>query len=164
MLARFHLSSPKGNAPPGDVDIELGLQGGTPSSAQPGFDGFFEQVREIEKLLATLTELLGALQVVDILQEIQERHDAVKEIETKILELQQIFLDLSILVETQGEMVNNIEEQAKVAAKYVEDGRNLLEKAKTLQKNTREWTCIAIIILLITILVVVLSLKPWAKE
>jgi len=30
---------------PGNVDIELGLQGDLTSSAQPGFEGFYEQVR-----------------------------------------------------------------------------------------------------------------------
>ncbi|XP_062204560.1 syntaxin-132-like [Phragmites australis] len=288
---------------PGNVDIELGIQGGMTSSAQPGFDGFFEQVKEIENLLNTLTKLLKDLQnsneeskvvtkaaamkevkkrmekdvnevtkvarlakskvqqlnkdnvanrekpgfgkgsgvdrsrttttvaltkrlrerilefqtlreeiqkeyrevverrvftvtgeradeetidnlietgdgeqlfqraiqeqgrgrVLDTLQEIQERHDTVKEIEKKLLDLQQIFLDLAVLVEAQGEMLDNIETQVTSAGEHIQTGTNLLQKAKMLQKNTRKWTCIAIIILLIIVLVVVLSLKPWAK-
>jgi hypothetical protein len=56
---------------------------------------------------------LWLLQVLDTLQEIQERHDAVKEIEQKLLELQQIFLDMSVLVEAQGEILDNIESQVK---------------------------------------------------
>ncbi|KAI4992209.1 hypothetical protein ZWY2020_046701 [Hordeum vulgare] len=43
----------KEDRPPGNVDIELGLQGDVSGTAQPGLDGFFEQ--EIEKLLETLT-------------------------------------------------------------------------------------------------------------
>lgn len=294
----------KEERPPGNVDIELGLQGDLSGSAQPGFDGFYEQVREINKLLETLTKLLKDLQnsneeskivtkasamkdikrrmekdvnevtkvarltksklqqlnkenlanrekpvfhkgssvdrsrtsvtitlttrlrerisefqtlreaiqteyrevverrvftvtgeradeetidklietgdseqifqraiqeqgrgrVLDTLQEIQERHDTVKEIETKLLELQQIFLDLSVLVEAQGEILNNIEVQVTGAVEHVQTGTNLLQKARVLQKNTRKWTCIAIIILLIIVLVIVLSLKPWAKK
>lgn len=102
--------------------------------------------------------------MLDTLQEIQERHDTVKEIETKLLELQQIFLDLSVLVEAQGEILNNIEVQVTGAVEHVQTGTNLLQKARVLQKNTRKWTCIAIIILLIIVLVIVLSLKPWAKK
>uniref|UniRef100_A0A453K1N6 Syntaxin N-terminal domain-containing protein n=1 Tax=Aegilops tauschii subsp. strangulata TaxID=200361 RepID=A0A453K1N6_AEGTS len=52
----------KEERPPGNVDIELGLQGDLSGSAQPGFDGFYEQVREIDKLLETLTKLLKDLQ------------------------------------------------------------------------------------------------------
>ncbi|BAF18839.1 syntaxin-132 [Oryza sativa Japonica Group] len=297
----FELS--KVDQAPANVDIELGLQGGMSSSAQPGFEGFFEQVREIEKLHETLTKLLKDLQnsneeskivtkasamkeikkrmekdvnevtktarlakskveklnkdnaanrekpgfgkgsgvdrsrttttvsltkrlrerisefqtlreaiqkeyrdvverrvftvtgeradeetidklietgdseqifqraiqeqgrgrVLDTLQEIQERHDAVKEIEQKLLELQQIFLDMSVLVEAQGEILDNIESQVSGAAEHIQTGTNLLQKARFLQKNTRKWTCIGIVILLIIILIVVLSLKPWSK-
>uniref|UniRef100_A0A0E0L8D6 t-SNARE coiled-coil homology domain-containing protein n=1 Tax=Oryza punctata TaxID=4537 RepID=A0A0E0L8D6_ORYPU len=317
----FELS--KVDQAPANVDIELGLQGGMSSSAQPGFEGFFEQVREIEKLLETLTKLLKDLQnsneeskivtkasamkeikkrmekdinevtktarlakskveklnkdnvanrekpgfgkgsgvdrsrttttvsltkrlrerisefqtlreaiqkeyrdvverrvftghctdsltvlfihsakisktvtgeradeetidrlietgdseqifqraiqeqgrgrVLDTLQEIQERHDTVKEIERKLLELQQIFLDMSVLVEAQGEILDNIESQVSGAAEHIQTGTNLLQKARFLQKNTRKWTCIGIVILLIIILIVVLSLKPWSK-
>uniref|UniRef100_A0A0D9WMC7 t-SNARE coiled-coil homology domain-containing protein n=2 Tax=Leersia perrieri TaxID=77586 RepID=A0A0D9WMC7_9ORYZ len=288
---------------PANVDIELGLQGDMSSSAQPGFEGFFEQVRDVEKLLDTLTKLLKDLQksneeskvitnasamkeikkrmekdvnevtktarlakskleklnkdnaanrektgfgkgsgvdrsrttttvsltkrlrerisefqtlreaiqkeyrevverrvftvtgeradeetidrlietgdseqifqraiqeqgrgrVLDTLQEIQERHDTVKEIEQKLLELQQIFLDMSVLVEAQGEILDNIESQVSGAAEHIQTGTNLLQKARFLQKNTRKWTCIGIVILLLIILIVVLSLKPWSK-
>ncbi|KAI5000992.1 hypothetical protein ZWY2020_010951 [Hordeum vulgare] len=58
-LPRF---ASKGGTPPGNVDIELGLQGNVSGTAQPGLDGFFEQVREIEKLLETLAKLLKDLQ------------------------------------------------------------------------------------------------------
>ncbi|ONM33558.1 Syntaxin-132 [Zea mays] len=270
----------------GNVDIELGLQGDLTSSAQPGFEGFYEQVKEVESLLNTLTKLLKDLQptskdcqftqnsneeskvvtkasamkevkkrmekdvnevtkiarlakskveqlnkdnavnrgkpgfgkgsgvdrsrttttvaltkklrerilefqtlreeiqqeyrdvverrvftvtgeradeeVLDTLQEIQERHDTVKEIERKLLDLQQIFLDLAVLVEAQGEMLDNIETQVTGAAEHIQTGTNLLQKAKKLQKNTRKWTCIGIIILLIIILIIILSLKPWS--
>jgi syntaxin 1B/2/3 len=116
-----------------------------------------------EQIFQRAIQEQGRGRVLDTLQEIQERHDTVKEIETKLLELQQIFLDLSVLVQSQGEILDNIETQVAGAAEHVQNGTNLLQKAKILQKNTRKWTCIAIIILLIIILVVVLSLKPWAK-
>jgi diphthamide synthase (EF-2-diphthine--ammonia ligase) len=51
------------------------------------------------------------LQVLDTLAEIQERHEAVKELERSLLDLHQIFLDMAVLVEAQGEMLDNIEAQ-----------------------------------------------------
>ncbi|KAI4992210.1 hypothetical protein ZWY2020_046702 [Hordeum vulgare] len=117
-----------------------------------------------EQIFERAIQEQGRGRVLDTLQEIQERHDTVKEIETKLLELQQIFLDLSVLVETQGEILDNIEEQVTGAVHHVQTGTNLLQKARVLQKNSRKWTCIAIIILLIIVLVIVLSLKPWAKK
>ncbi|XP_059646512.1 syntaxin-132-like isoform X2 [Cornus florida] len=51
----------------------------------------------------------GRGQIMDTLAEIQERHDAVREVERKLLELQQIFLDMAVLVDAQGDMLDNIE-------------------------------------------------------
>ncbi|RLM99896.1 hypothetical protein C2845_PM06G30260 [Panicum miliaceum] len=93
-----------------------------------------------EQIFQRAIQEQGRGRVLDTLQEIQERHDAVKEIEKKLLDLQ----------------------QATGAAEHIQTGTNLLQKAKKLQKNTRKWTCIAIIILLIIVLVVILSLKPWS--
>jgi hypothetical protein len=49
--------------------------------------------------------------VLDTVQEIQERHSAVKDLERQLLGLHQIFLDMAVLVEAQGEMLDNIETQ-----------------------------------------------------
>ena len=43
--------------------------------------------------------------------EIQERHEAVRDLEQSLTGLQQIFLDMSVLVDAQGEMLDNIEQQ-----------------------------------------------------
>eukprot|EP00873_Tetraselmis_striata_P002570 jgi/Tetstr1/422834/TSEL_013625.t1 len=55
----------------------------------------------------------------DTLAEIQERHSAVKELERSLLELHQIFMDMAVLVEQQGEMLNNIEAQVAKSVDYV---------------------------------------------
>jgi syntaxin 1B/2/3 len=51
--------------------------------------------------------------VLDTVAEIQERHIAVKDLERQLLGLHQIFLDMAVLVEAQGEMLDNIETQAR---------------------------------------------------
>jgi syntaxin 1B/2/3 len=53
----------------------------------------------------------GRGRVLDTLAEIQERNRAVKNLEASLLELHQIFLDMAVLVEAQGEMLDNIEQQ-----------------------------------------------------
>lgn len=47
----------------------------------------------------------------DTLAEIEERGEAVRELEKSLLDLHQIFLDMAVLVEAQGEMLDNIEAQ-----------------------------------------------------
>ncbi|XP_073269115.1 syntaxin-132-like [Primulina huaijiensis] len=107
----------------------------------------------------------GRGQVMDTLAEIQERHDAVRDLEKKLLDLQQIFMDMAVLVEAQGDMLDNIETQVSSAVDHVQSGNTALQKAKTLQRSSRKWMCIAIIILLIIVAIIVVGvLKPWQNN
>eukprot|EP00262_Sarcandra_glabra_P008206 TRINITY_DN2152_c0_g1_i1.p1 TRINITY_DN2152_c0_g1~~TRINITY_DN2152_c0_g1_i1.p1 ORF type:complete len:305 (+),score=65.95 TRINITY_DN2152_c0_g1_i1:171-1085(+) len=118
-----------------------------------------------EQIFQKVIQEQGRGQVLDTLSEIQERHDAVKEIEKKLLELQQVFLDMSVLVEAQGDMLDNIESQVSSAVVHVQSGTTALRKAKVLQKNSRKWMCIAIIILLIIIVIIIVTvIKPWSNK
>jgi syntaxin 1B/2/3 len=64
-----------------------------------------------EQIFQQAIQETGRGQVLNTLEEIQERHDAVKEIEKKLLDLHQIYLDMAVLVEAQGEILDNIENQ-----------------------------------------------------
>ncbi|CAL9061879.1 unnamed protein product [Musa banksii] len=104
------------------------------------------------------------MQVMDTLAEIHERHNTVKDLERKLLELQQIFVDMAVLVDAQGEILDNIESQVSSAVDHVQSGTVALQKAKKLQKNSRKWMCIAIIILLLIVVIIVVAvIKPWSK-
>ncbi|CAH9101235.1 unnamed protein product [Cuscuta epithymum] len=107
----------------------------------------------------------GRGQIMDTLAEIQERHDAVIELERKLLELQQIFLDMAVLVDAQGDMLNNIESQVHAAVDHVQSGTTALQKAKKLQRNSRKWMCLAIIIFLVIVAIILIGvLKPWTSN
>ncbi|KAD4981865.1 hypothetical protein R6Q59_001566 [Mikania micrantha] len=66
-----------------------------------------------EQIFQNAMKEMGRGQVVNTLEEIQERHDAVREIEKKLLELHQIYLDMAVLVEAQGDLLDNIESQVR---------------------------------------------------
>ncbi|KAK4736544.1 hypothetical protein R3W88_000241 [Solanum pinnatisectum] len=116
-----------------------------------------------ETFLQKAIQEQGRGQVMDTIMEIQERHEAVKEIERNLKELHQVFLDMAVLVESQGEQLDDIESQVNRANSFVRGGAQQLQVARKHQKNTRKWTCFAIILLLIIILIVVLSIQPWKK-
>ncbi|XP_051114546.1 syntaxin-132-like isoform X2 [Andrographis paniculata] len=106
----------------------------------------------------------GHGQVLNTLEEIQERHDAVREIEKKLLDLHQIYMDMAVLVEAQGDILDNIESQVKNAVDHVNMGADALQTAKNLQKKSRKCMMIGISLLLIIAVILVLSiLKPWKK-
>lgn len=118
-----------------------------------------------EQIFQKAIQEMGRGQVLNTVEEIQERHDAVKEIEKKLLDLHQIYLDMAVLVEAQGEILDNIENQVTTAVEHVQRGTSVLQNAKKLQKNSRKWMCIAIIILLVIIAVVVVGvIQPWKSN
>ncbi|MED6168756.1 hypothetical protein PIB30_014445 [Stylosanthes scabra] len=86
--------------------------------------------------------------------EIQDRHDAAKEIEKSLLELHQVFLDMAVVVEAQGEKMDDIEHHVIHASHYVKDANKELVTANKYQRNNRKWLCIGIIILLILVIVI----------
>ncbi|XP_039131344.1 syntaxin-132-like [Dioscorea cayenensis subsp. rotundata] len=115
-----------------------------------------------ERILQKAIQEMGRGQVMDTLKEIQERHDTVKEIEKKLLELHQVFMDMAVLVEAQGEMLDNIETQVANAVNHVQSGNEALHTAKSLQKKSRKCMLIAAFILLIIAIIIALSIiKPW---
>lgn len=116
---------------------------------------------ESETFLQKAIQEQGRGRVLDTIKEIQERHDAVKEMEKNLKELHQVFLDMAVLVEAQGEQIDDIESHVARANSFVRSGADRLQGARAYQKNTRKWTCYAIILLLIIALIVILSLKPW---
>ncbi len=73
---------------------------------------------ESENFLQVAIHEQGRGQILETIREIQERHDTVKEIEKNLLELHQIFLDMAVLVEAQGEQLNDIESQVTINAPF----------------------------------------------
>lgn len=102
-----------------------------------------------ERVFQRAIQELGRGQVQDTMVEIRERHDAVRELERSLLDLHQIFMDMAVLVEAQGEMLDNIENQVARAVDYVESGTTALVYAKKSQKSSRKMMCCILITVLI---------------
>lgn len=119
---------------------------------------------ESETFLQKAIREQGRGQIIETIKEIQERHDAVKQIEKNLLELHQIFMDMAVLVEAQGHQIDNIEDAVKGASSFVQRGTGELQTARRLQKNSRKCMCIAIIILLIILVVAALLLYNYLKK
>ncbi|XP_039126587.1 syntaxin-124-like [Dioscorea cayenensis subsp. rotundata] len=101
---------------------------------------------ESESFMQRAIQEQGRGQVMDTISEIQERHDAVKEIEKSLLDLHQVFLDMAALVEVQGQQLNDIESHVMHASSFVRRGTVELETAREYQKSSRKWMCIAVLL------------------
>ncbi|XP_072965405.1 syntaxin-124-like [Typha angustifolia] len=111
---------------------------------------------ESEAFLQKAIQEQGRGQVLDVVMEMQERHDAVKEIEKSLVELHQVFLDMAALVEAQGQQLNDIESHVAHASSFVRRGAVELETAKEYQKGSRKWMCIAIVAGTVLVIVILL--------
>ncbi|XP_074575417.1 syntaxin-121-like [Curcuma longa] len=113
---------------------------------------------EGERFLQRAIEEQGRGRVVAVVAEIQERHGAVADLERSLAELHQVFMDMAVLVEAQGQQLDNIENNVGRAESFVRRGTEELVTARAYQKNSRKCTCIAIVILLLVVAVVVVPI------
>ncbi|KAH6776906.1 syntaxin of plants 111 [Perilla frutescens var. hirtella] len=111
-----------------------------------------------EEFLSRAIQEHGRGKVVETVVEIQDRHEAAKEIEKSLLELHQIFLDMAVMVEAQGEQMDDIEHHVMSAAQYTYDGTKNLKIAKEHQKGSRRCLCVGIILLIAIILLLLIPI------
>ncbi|KAJ6692702.1 SYNTAXIN-112 [Salix purpurea] len=64
-----------------------------------------------------------------------ERHEALKEIQRSLTELHRVFLDMAILVETQADEINVIEENVASAANHISGGTDGLYYANQMKRR-----------------------------
>ncbi|RYQ80154.1 hypothetical protein Ahy_Scaffold1g106746 isoform B [Arachis hypogaea] len=83
----------------------------------------------------------------------QVRHEAVMDIQRSLNKLHQVFLDMAILVETQGEKLDNIEDNMASAGNYIHGGTNSLYYANQMKKKNHKWWCWVCAVGLIVLLV-----------
>ncbi|KAG1075807.1 hypothetical protein G6F41_000561 [Rhizopus arrhizus] len=78
-----------------------------------------------------------------VLSEVQTRHDDIKHIEKTIIELHQLFMDMSMMVEQQGETLTTIENHAEQTEGHIKQGNTFISKAIQSAKSTRtkKWCC-----------------------
>ena len=78
------------------------------------------------------------------------------QLEKQIEEVAQLFKEIAVLVESQGEMVDNIYQNVLNAEVLVEKGKDNLEQAEKSQKSARKKKAICFAILFVVILIVFL--------
>lgn len=98
------------------------------------------------------------------LEMIQERENAIKQLERDITDVNQIFKDLGMLVHEQGDMLDSIEANVETAQIQVHEGNKQLASAATYQSKARRKKCICLVIVLVVIAVVAIILIVTLKK
>ncbi|XP_008111839.1 syntaxin-2 isoform X1 [Anolis carolinensis] len=97
----------------------------------------------------------------EALDEIESRHKDIIKLESSIQELHKMFMDMAMLVEVQGEMVNSIEKNVLNAVDYVEHAKEETKKAVKYQSKARrkKWIILLVVLVLFAVLALVFGLS-----
>ncbi|KJE96279.1 syntaxin 1.1 [Capsaspora owczarzaki ATCC 30864] len=101
-------------------------------------------------------EIMSHAEAQQALEDIQDRHKDIVKLEKSIRELHELFLDMAILVEQQGEMIDRIEFNVGQAADHVAESKKELKHAARYQGKARRKKIMIVILLIIAILIIIL--------
>jgi len=118
--------------------------------------------QELEEMLesedsAVFTQgiLPNSKQAKQTLADIEARHEDIIKLEKSIRELHDLFTDMALIVEQQGEMVDRIEYHVTSSKNYTDKGLQETHKAVIYQKKARHKKTILIVCICVVLLVII---------
>jgi len=100
------------------------------------------------------------------LSAVQARHEEIVKLEKSIVEVHEMFLDLAVLVESQGAMINNIEDNVLKTTDYVKTATVELEAARRHRSafNKKRICLIVVLVVVVAIVVTILAVELTPKS
>lgn len=90
------------------------------------------------------------------LKDIEARHNDIIKLETSIRELHSMFMDMAMLVESQGEMIDRIEYNVEKSVDYIESAKQDTKKAVKYQSKARRKMIFIIICVVVSVAILIL--------
>ncbi|KAG7198828.1 hypothetical protein KM043_001798 [Ampulex compressa] len=123
---------------------------------------------ELEEMLeqgnpAVFTQgiIMETQQAKQTLADIEARHADIIKLENSIRELHDMFMDMAMLVESQGEMIDRIEYHVEHAVDYVQTATQDTKKALKYQSKARRKLILIIICLTIAVIILIIILAEY---
>jgi syntaxin 1B/2/3 len=92
--------------------------------------------------------------ILDEVQRIRDKHCDILKLEQSIAELAQMFREVAVLVDAQGELLDSIETHVHNSKEYTHKAEKELIHTTKLQRSTRKWTCCTMVCLIVVTLAV----------
>lgn len=89
--------------------------------------------------------------------DINARHADIMKLEKNIKELHEMFMDMAMMIENQGEIIDRIEYNVQNTAEYAEKAKEEIIQALNLQKKSRKLKLIIIGVVIIVIIIIAVS-------
>uniref|UniRef100_A0A8C9AKB4 Syntaxin 2 n=1 Tax=Prolemur simus TaxID=1328070 RepID=A0A8C9AKB4_PROSS len=140
----------------GRIQRQLEITGRTTTDAE------LEEMLESGRPSVFTCDIISDSQITrQALNEIESRHKDIMKLETSIRELHDMFMDMAMFVETQGEMINNIEKNVMNAADYVEHAKEETKKAVKYRSKARrkKWIIVAVSVVLVVVIALIIGLS-----
>jgi len=120
-----------------------------------------EKIVESGEAQQFVTDIMVSDNLQELLREFEERHTAILALEREVLEVFELFRDMSVLVDTQQEMLDSIEHHITKALESTEGGEEEIKKAEQYKNKCRKlkYTIVGIIVLILIIIITVLVLQ-----
>ncbi|XP_018561958.1 syntaxin isoform X1 [Anoplophora glabripennis] len=125
---------------------------------------------ELEEMLeqgnpAVFTQgiIMETQQARQTLADIEARHADIIKLENSIRELHDMFMDMAMLVENQGELVDRVEYHVTTAQDHVKGGHMNLSQAQKYQSKARKKKILIIICLIVALIILIIILAVTLK-
>ncbi|XP_074603712.1 syntaxin 1A isoform X1 [Brevipalpus obovatus] len=89
------------------------------------------------------------------LADIEARHADIMKLESSIRELHDMFMDMAMLVESQGEMIDRIEYHVEHAREYIETAKQDTKKAREYQSKAKRKQIMILICLVLVVIILI---------
>ncbi|OWA51647.1 Syntaxin [Hypsibius exemplaris] len=93
------------------------------------------------------------------LADIEARHEDIIKLETSIKELSEMFSDMAMLVESQGELIDRVEYNVQQSVDYIETAKQDTKKAVKYQSQARRKQIVILVIVVVILVIVSLSVS-----
>ena len=87
-------------------------------------------------------------------ENVSNKYQDVLRLEASVAELAQMFQDFALMVEHQGELLDQIEFQVKTASDFIDEGNVHMTEAIEIQKSIRRKQCYCAIALILLFLII----------
>ena len=86
-----------------------------------------------------------------------DRHNEFLKLENSIREVYELFMELSAMVEQQGESINNIVQLVEDAEIKVHEGKKELVQAQQYQSSARKKKLFVVVVLVIIVIIIIVA-------
>ena len=98
------------------------------------------------------------LKLISAVRDLEERHQDIKRLEKSVLELHKMVVELNLLFQYQGEMIDNIVINIKNAKDYIDKANVEIHKGNKCMECKRKIKCIIMIIVIAILLIILIPI------